>query len=109
MNRKIKYSSWIVPLTLVMVLLVGLFSPIGNAMQQKKKTRKQLPIAQQLDLLSTKSGENAILPVLLYGIERYLQGTPAETDVDRAVHSAFARHPKLNRQLLLKVVNNWKA
>ena len=54
MKRKIKYSSWIVPLTLVMVLLVGLFSPIGNAMQQKKKIRKQIPLAQQLDMLAAK-------------------------------------------------------
>ena len=87
-------------LMLLMVFAVGALAPVGNTLAAKKKNKEsaKLPMQQRLEKIAAKvPGENPILPIMMHAVERMLNGTPSEGEIDKAVRAAFARHPATTR------------
>jgi hypothetical protein len=111
MNFTIRKWTWTIALPLIAVLVVSSFTPMSEAMQQKekKKDRPKMTLTQRFEKLAAKpNAENPLIPVAMHALERYLQGAPAQTDIDRIVRGAFARHPQVTRAMMQTAVTNWK-
>lgn len=111
MRRMTTSFLWLIPMMLIAALLAGNFTPISNAMNENKgKARAARTTEQRLEKVALRfGGDNPMLPVLMHAMERYVKGTPAESDIDRAFRGAMAKHPNLNAQKLQGVVDKWNA
>ena len=99
-------------LMLLMVCAIGALAPVGNTLAAKKKNKEsaKLPMQQRLEKIAAKvPGENPILPIMMHAVERMLNGTPSEGEIDKAVRVAFARHPRVTREMMRQAVANYKA
>ncbi|HJQ25344.1 MAG TPA: hypothetical protein VKA60_15600 [Blastocatellia bacterium] len=110
MKRKSTRLFWLIQLTLIVALVTGSLAPIGQAMNEgTRKARAPRTTEQRLETVALRFGENPLLPVLMHAMERYVKGTPAESDIDRAFRGALLRHPNVNAQRLQPIVERWKA
>lgn len=99
-------------LMLLMVFAVGAIAPVSNTLAAKKKNKEstKLPVQQRLEKVAAKvQGENLILPIMMHAVERMLNGTLSESEIDKAVRAAFARHPRVTREMMRQAVANYKA
>jgi hypothetical protein len=111
MNFTIRKWSWTIALPLIAVFVASSFTPMSEAMQQKekKKDRLKMTLTQRFEKLASKpNAENPLIPVTMHALERYLQGAPAQSDIDRIVRGAFARRPRVTKAMMETAVTNWK-
>lgn len=120
MKKRISPLSWVMVISLITILLAASMPSISQTRSQqpatkaaklrKAKPRAKLTVAQRFARKAASSPrENALLPAVLHAVERYLQGTPAETEIDKAIRGAKARHPRVTREILQELVDNWKS
>jgi hypothetical protein len=101
-----------VSVMLLMIFGVGAFAPAGHTLAAKKKNKEgvKLSIPQRLEKTAAKvPGESPILPIMMHAVERMLNGSLAETDIDKGVRAAFARHPRVTKEMMRQAVANYKA
>jgi hypothetical protein len=112
MKRILNHSYWFTASMLLMVFAVGAFAPAGHTRAAKKKSKEStaLSMAQRLEKTAAKvTGESPLLPIMMHTVERMLNGSAAETEVDKAVRAAFAKYPRVTREMMQKAVANYKA